>query len=114
MDTEKQAPRFVYMTASTRQEALGLARALVEERLVACVNILGGITSVYWWEGVCQEGEEVALIAKTIAANVPAVIERVRALHSYSCPCVVALAVTEGNPDFLTWIQEQTTRAEGF
>lgn len=98
----------VYITASSREEALMLARRLVEERLAACANVLGEITSVYWWEGRLQEDGEVAVIAKTRADLVPAVIARVKELHSYSCPCVVALPITEGNPAFLEWIDGET------
>lgn len=96
--------RLLYITAGSAEEAARLARALVEERLVACANVLPGITSFYWWEGAVQEEGEVALFAKTPADRVEAVIARVKALHSYSCPCVVALPILGGNPDFLAWI----------
>lgn len=100
--------RLIYMTVGSEAEAKTIGRTLVEERLVACVNVLGGISSFYWWEGEVQEDGEVALIAKTTSADVEAVIARVKALHSYDCPCVVALPIESGNPAFLTWIDEQT------
>jgi periplasmic divalent cation tolerance protein len=99
--------RFLYVTASSADEAKRLARALVEERLVACANVLDGATSFYWWEGAVQESGEALLIAKTRADRVDAVVDRVTALHSYSCPCVVALPILAGNPDYLAWIEEE-------
>jgi periplasmic divalent cation tolerance protein len=101
-------PVFLYITADTPEEAERLGRTLVEERLAACVNILGGISSFYWWEGAVQQGTETALIAKTRADLTDAVTERIKTLHGYSCPCVVSLPVNGGNPDFLAWLGEET------
>jgi Uncharacterized protein involved in tolerance to divalent cations len=98
----------IYITAPTRDEALKLARLLVEERLAACANVLGEITSVYWWDGRLNQEGEAALIAKTREGLVDALVERVRAVHPYDCPCVVALPVTGGNPAFLDWIVAET------
>ncbi len=98
----------VYMTAANRREAGKIAQALVEERLAACANVLGPIQSFYWWEGRVQNGREVALVAKTRAGKVKALIARVKALHSYECPCVVALPIEQGFPPFLKWIVDET------
>ena len=103
--------RLVYMTAGSMDEARKIGRALVEERLVACVNLIGGMTSIYWWEGAVEEGSEVVVIAKTTAGRVGAVIERVKALHSYAVPCVVALPIESGNDAFMTWIARETADA---
>lgn len=100
---------WLYMTAGSPQEGLRIARALVEERLVACANLLPGVTSIYRWEGRIHEDPEVALVAKTTSARVAAVTDRVRALHSYDCPCVVALPILGGNPEFLDWIRTETS-----
>jgi len=100
--------RMIYVTAASRDQALGLARALVEARLVACANVLAEATSVYWWEGAVHQAAEAVLIAKTRADLVEAVIAKVGELHTYSCPCVVALAVEAGNPAFLDWIDMET------
>jgi len=100
--------RMVYITASSPEEAERIGRALVQERLAACVNLLEGMRSLYWWEGAVQEGREVVLIAKTTEARAPALIARVKALHSYTCPCVVTLPLLEGNPDFMEWIVQET------
>lgn len=102
---------FVYVTASDGDEARRIGRALVEARLAACANVLGEITSIYWWEGEVQEGGEIALIAKTRTELVPALTEKVKALHSYSCPCVVAWPLTAGNKSFLDWVLSETGAA---
>jgi periplasmic divalent cation tolerance protein len=100
---------WVYMTAATPEEARRIGRALVEERLAACVNIIPGMTSFYRWQGNVDEGRETVLIAKTRQALVERLTARVKALHSYAVPCVVALPILGGNPDFLQWIGEETT-----
>ena len=99
---------FVYMTASDKTEALKIGRTLVEERLVACANVIDNMTSVYWWEGTIEDSAEAVLIAKTKKSLVEAVINRVKELHSYSCPCVVALPIQDGNADYLGWIEKET------
>ena len=101
--------RFVYITASSAEEAGRIGKALVEARLAACANVLGGVTSFYWWQGVVQEDAEAALILKTRAELVDALTAKVKELHSYDCPCVVALPIDAGNPEFLAWIEADTT-----
>ncbi len=101
----------VYVTASSREEALKIARIVVEERLAACANVFQPIASIYWWEGKVQEEGETSFILKTRADLVEALTERVRALHSYTCPCVVALPIAAGNPAFLSWIENETRKA---
>lgn len=101
----------VYVTASSREEALKISRTVVEERLAACANVFQPITSVYWWEGKVQEEGETSFILKTRADLVEALTQRVRALHSYTCPCVVALPIAAGNPAFLSWIENETRKA---
>lgn len=105
--------RSVYMTAKDRNEAVTLAKALLELRLVACVNILGDIDSLYWWDGAIQQDPEVALIAKTRADLVSELIEVVQRLHSYDVPCVVALPIHAGNPDYLAWLAKETRPSTG-
>jgi periplasmic divalent cation tolerance protein len=100
--------RFVYMTAGSREEARRIGRTLVEERLAACVNIIDGMNSMYWWQGAVQDEQETVLIAKTRAELLERLTERVRALHSYSCPCVVALPIEGGNPAYLQWLADET------
>src|SRR5688572_4862947 len=97
-----------YVTAGSREEALVIGRALVAERLAACANILDGMTSLYWWHGSLEQAEETMVILKTRSALVPALTERVKELHSYECPCVVALPISAGSGDYLRWIETET------
>ena len=102
------AYRFVYMTAGSREEAAAIGRRLVEERLAACVNILAPMQSIYRWQGRIEEAREAAMIAKTTADCLERLVARVRELHAYDCPCVVAWEISAGNPAFLDWIAEGT------
>jgi periplasmic divalent cation tolerance protein len=103
--------RLVYITAGSQQEALRVARALVEARLAACANVRDQITSLYWWEGKLQEDPEAVVIAKTRASLMDQLIAKVREVHSYDCPCVVALPIYEGHAEFLNWIARETSAA---
>jgi periplasmic divalent cation tolerance protein len=98
----------IYITAKDLKEAKKIGKELVKERLAACVNILDKINSLYWWEGKIQEDSEALIIAKTKEALVPLLIEKVKALHSYACPCVVALPIQNGNKEFIDWVVSQT------
>jgi periplasmic divalent cation tolerance protein len=100
--------QFIYVTAGSEDEAARLGRSLVEARLAACANVLGPVRSFYWWEGSVQESAEAVLILKTRQDLVDALIAKVRAEHSYDCPCVVALPIEAGNPEFLAWIDAET------
>ncbi len=98
---------FIYMTAGDSTEAKKIASELVASKLAACVNILGNMNSVYMWQGEIQEDSEVVLIAKTTRACVPQLVEKVKLLHSYDCPCIVSLPVLDGHQPFLDWIEAQ-------
>lgn len=100
--------RLAMVTAGSQEEADRIAEALVEERLAACVNLLPGITSVYRWQGKVERDPEVKLFIKTRAERCPALIQRVRELHSYEVCEVTVLPILDGNPDYLGWIGEQT------
>lgn len=100
----------LYITAGSRDEAKKIGRALVEARLAACANVIDGMESVYWWQGELTEDREAVLIVKTRADLVAAVTARVKALHSYTVPCVVALPILDGNPDYLDWIGQETAK----
>ncbi|HEX9810202.1 MAG TPA: divalent-cation tolerance protein CutA [Alphaproteobacteria bacterium] len=98
----------LYVTTSSEEEAARIGRALVAERLVACANVLGRVRSFYHWQGELQDDAEAVLVAKTREERVAAVTERIRALHSYTLPCVVALPIVGGNEAFLDWIAAET------
>ena len=99
----------VYITAGSLEEARNIGRELVTERLAACVNVLDHVTSFYWWEGNVQEDKEVVLLAKTVNEKVSKLIEKVKSLHSYDCPCITAIPIVDGNKDFLNWISTETS-----
>ena len=108
---QSMAVCFCYVTAGSRDEALRIGRTVVEERLAACANVLDGMTSLYWWRGVLEQAGEAALILKTRAELVERLAARIKELHSYECPCVVALPIAGGNPDYLEWIAAETEPA---
>jgi periplasmic divalent cation tolerance protein len=98
----------IYITAANRPAARRLGAALLRERLIACSNLVGPIEAHYWWQGKMESAHEWLLLAKTRASLAAQVIARVKALHSYQTPCVVALPLTAGNPAFLKWIGQET------
>jgi len=102
---------FLYSTFPDRAVAEKTARALVEARLAACVNILPAMTSIYEWEGRIEAGEETAVFIKTRRAMVERVIEAARPLHPYSVPCFLVLPITGGNEDYLAWARAQTEQS---
>ena len=102
----------VCVTAPSRAEAKAIGRALVEARLAASVNIVPGVSSLYWWEGALREADETMLWAKTRSDLVKPLTAMVKALHSYACPCVIALPITGGNAAYLTWIDTETASAD--
>src|SRR5699024_3406651 len=104
--------RLVYITTRNNEEAKSIGRTLVEEKLAACVNIVDGMESIYRWEGDIVEDQETILIAKTPYHNVKELNERVKALHSYDCPCVNSLQLTEqeGNEEYQHWLIKSSKR----
>ncbi len=102
----------VYMPASGQKEAERSGSALIEERLAACVNILAPIQSLFRWDGRVQREPETAFLAKTTRERFEALRRRVRELHSYETPCIVALPLADGDADFLAWIVRETRAAD--
>ncbi|MGD9365598.1 MAG: divalent-cation tolerance protein CutA [Desulfobacteraceae bacterium] len=98
---------FVYITTKDKAEAREIGRHLVHSKIAACVNILDQMNSMYVWQGEFQDDQEAVMIAKTTEEKVPELIAAVKARHSYECPCIVALPITDGHPDFLNWISRQ-------
>jgi len=98
---------FIYMTAGSREEARRIGKELVMSRLAACVNILDNMNSLYMWQGNVQDDSEVVMIAKTTEERVPRLVEKVKSLHSYECPCIVSIPVSGGNQAFLDWIADE-------
>ena len=98
----------VLVTVGSEQEAETIATALLEERLAACVNVTSPVRSLYRWEGRIADDQEWQLIIKTQARLFDALAMRVRALHSYDVPEIVALPVLAGTTDYVDWIQNET------
>jgi periplasmic divalent cation tolerance protein len=98
----------VYITAPNEEEGAKIARALVEERLAGCVNIVRPIRSIYRWEGKIEDDTEVLLMAKTRKQLFGPLEKRIRELHSYTVPEVIAVPVVEGSEDYLKWLEEVT------
>ncbi len=98
----------IYITAGSMDEARAIGRELVMSRLAACANIIDKMSSFYWWEGEIQDDKEVIIVAKTKESLVPDLIDKVKTMHSYECPCIVSLPILDGNPAFLEWIAAET------
>ncbi len=101
-------PIVIYITAPGEEEAAGLARALVEAKLAACVNIITNVRSIYSWQGNIEDDREHLMIVKTQRHLFDRLAEKVREMHSYDVPEIVALPIVEGSPDYLKWLQEST------
>ena len=96
----------VFITAPSTKEARTIAASLVRERLAACVGVLPGVRSIYRWKSKVESAREVLLLAKTTGPKLPSLIRRVKALHSYDVPEVIALPILAGNQEYLHWIDE--------
>ena len=99
---------FVYTTYPSVVEAEQSGRALVEQRLCACVNILPGMVSLYWWQGKIDRGKEVVMIIKTRASLAEPVRAAVKQMHSYSTPAILVLPIEKLDPDYHAWIVAET------
>lgn len=99
---------FVYVTCADAAEANKIAKAVVNDRLAACANIMAPHQSIYHWDGKVQEAQEVALVLKTPEDLFDALKKRVLELHSYDTPCIVALPIQVGHAPFLKWIKDET------
>ncbi|MEO0073174.1 MAG: divalent-cation tolerance protein CutA [candidate division WOR-3 bacterium] len=99
----------VSTTFSRRSDALRIARTLVEQRLAACAQIVGPITSIYWWQGRRYRSREWLCLLKTRTSLYPRLQQKLLRLHPYETPEIVATRVVTGNPDYLDWIRRETT-----
>jgi periplasmic divalent cation tolerance protein len=99
----------VLVTTPTAERAADIARALVEERLAACGNVVPALRSIYRWEGKVQDDAEALLVLKTTRRRFEALRERVLALHPYQVPEVIALRVEAGSAPYLAWIAAETS-----
>src|SRR3989338_6640885 len=98
----------ILVTAKDEDQAKRIAEKLVEEKLVACANIVPGIQSIFRWKGKVDSAKEVLLVLKSRRRHFPSIVKAVKALHSYDVPEVIALPIVEGNKDYLNWLTEST------
>ncbi|OGR93104.1 MAG: hypothetical protein A2992_08875 [Elusimicrobia bacterium RIFCSPLOWO2_01_FULL_59_12] len=96
----------VFCTAASPEEARTLTEALVGEKLAACVSVVSQVHSTYWWRGRMERANESLLIIKTQSGKFTALARRIKELHAYSVPEILAVPVVKGNPDYLKWLKE--------
>ncbi len=98
--------KLVLTTAGSKEEARKIARALVERRLAACVNVVPQIESIYRWEGKVEEAQEWLLVIKTTGSAYEGVRDAIKELHSYQVPECICISIEDGSPDYLNWIAD--------
>ncbi len=98
----------VYITAPNEDDAAVIARVLVEQKLAACVNIVRNMRSIYSWKGKIEDDTEVLMIVKTQKKHFDAISEKVKELHSYDIPEIIALPILKGAKNYLEWIKDST------
>lgn len=98
----------VFITASKEEEAAKIAKALVESRLAACINIIKDIRSIYSWQGKIEDEPEVLMVVKTQRNLFHDLSAKVKELHSYTVPEIIALPIIDGSEDYLRWLKEVT------
>ena len=102
----------VVTTLDDEGKARAMAREVVKARLVACAQVLGPITSVYWWQGALEEAGEYMVVMKTKREYYQRLEEFIKGRHPYTVPEILAFPVVEGNRDYLEWLEEETAEGE--
>ncbi len=102
------APEYivVLITTANKEEAQEIAQSLLEQHKAACVNIITGVDSRFWWQEQIDSAQECLLIVKSKTALLPEIIDLVKKSHSYTVPEIIALPIIGGNPDYLDWIEK--------
>ena len=98
----------IYSTVGSEEEAKHIAHTLIKEKLVACVNIIPEITSIYRWEGVIEEDSEFIMIAKTTEKNAEKTVARINELHSYELPDIIVIPIIAGLKEYIQYIEDET------
>lgn len=100
----------IFITAKDKNEAKKIARQLLAHKLAACVNIVSGVESFFWWENKIDTAREVLLIIKSKKSLFKKIVSAVRAVHSYSVPEIIALPIVDGHKDYLTWVSDAVSK----
>jgi periplasmic divalent cation tolerance protein len=101
----------IFITCANRNEADKIANELVAQKLVACVNIVDKVNSIFWWQDKVDSANEVLLIAKSKKSLMEKIIRQVKSQHSYQVPEVIALPIISGNKEYINWINESVRRS---
>lgn len=96
----------VLVTASSKEEAERIAKGILEKNLAACVNIIDGVNSFFWWEGKIDSSAEALMVIKTNKAKLDELSALIKSLHSYDTPEIIALPIVAGDKKYLDWINE--------
>ncbi|MCX5703899.1 MAG: divalent-cation tolerance protein CutA [Candidatus Omnitrophica bacterium] len=96
----------IFVTCANKKEADRIAKALLKEKLVACVNILDKVESFFWWEAKIDHAQETLLIIKSKKTKLAQIIKLIKSMHSYKVPEIIALKIAGGDKDYLRWIDE--------
>ena len=106
---KKKRDKFIILvTAPNKKEARRIARHLISQRLAACVNILPGVDSLFWWQGKIDKAKENILIIKSKKSLISKLISEIKKIHSYKVPEIIALEINAGLSDYLDWIESET------
>ena len=109
---ENQTFIVVLITAGSLEEAQRISKALLEQKQVACVNIVPGINSCFWWQDKIASESEILLIAKTKMENLAGIVNLVKEIHSYDVPEIIALPILAGSNDYLEWIDKEVKKID--
>jgi periplasmic divalent cation tolerance protein len=101
--------QLVFVMAANLKEASSIGRALVEDRLAACVNVISSVRSIYRWRGAIEESDECLMLIKTTSSSYPRLEKRVKQLHSYEVPEVIAMPLINGSAEYLKWVIDSVT-----
>ena len=113
MAAAKESYIVVFVTTTTEDNAAAMGRALVEERLAACANLIGPIRSIYRWQDVVEDGAELLLMIKTRSSLFPELETRIKELHPYEVPEIVAVNIDQGSAQYLDWLDDSTVDGSG-
>lgn len=96
----------IFITTPNKKEARRIAKVLLKARLIACVNIIGNVKSLFWWQGKINNAKEALLVIKSKRSKLAAIIKQVKSVHSYQLPEIIAIPVMGGEKKYLSWIDE--------